>query len=777
MWTSPGEAGASPPLAHTRRSRAHILTASATTIHENGDGTDSNRFPDCSVIPGNPSTEQTGELPWGFHETKRETTAGEGELEDEAIEAGDLDLSGGLEERDVELMRQALDSGETLPSALLDEFAYPGGVVAMVSPALQDPDADIEVFVDGERSPQVMRAILGYATFVVPASLVGEDAEVEVVVEADGAVAERPRLLLKPSVTPAASAKEDVLAFLTELAAVVAGQQEAGADFVAQNGGLSADESAIVLGAAKAAAEQIEGTTDKLEVLLNGEGGEGLAAILQAALYANGLAEFRESTRTAARNAEAPGAGGQGAGSAAAVCDTYVPAICAMKDARSALSLGSKVANGLCTAAGLASAPALVASLGTAAPIVAFINTVCVPLTVAMNLADVITEFVEPMKLGMRLSSDKAAIENDATATITAEVTFLGLNNLCTHATSGVSSNLDGKIVKTITRLLLKKSKRLGIVQKTLKKLKVSDSLLLAAVENSVAFALTRSGFDGVFKKAVDALCRYVGHDAAGEERAAGLQADGLQFNLQASNGPPLRRNDNGTYSLACPAGFSGTVVVAGNKTLCSQDRRDFVRVSCEGVSCDGSADTVNIQDADLRAAIEERLGKAAGESITPAEMATLRSLFAPDRGIGSLTGLECATGLRALDVRNGQISDVSPLSGLPALTTLYLDGNRISDVSPLSGLPTLTTLHITSNLITDVSQLSGLTALENLDLSFNEISNIGPLVSNAGLGRGDYLDLLQNPLSKTSQCTHIPALAQRGVRINYRTFFRPECD
>ena len=76
VWTRPGQVqGTCPPLAHTRRSRAHILTASATTIHENGDGTDSNRFPDCSVIPGNPSTEQTGEFPWGFHETKRETTA------------------------------------------------------------------------------------------------------------------------------------------------------------------------------------------------------------------------------------------------------------------------------------------------------------------------------------------------------------------------------------------------------------------------------------------------------------------------------------------------------------------------------------------------------------------------------------------------------------------------------------------------------------------------------------------------------------------------------
>ena len=63
-----------PPLAHTRRPRAHILTASATTIHDKDAGTDSNRFPYCSVIPGNPSTEQTGEFPRGFHETNRETT-------------------------------------------------------------------------------------------------------------------------------------------------------------------------------------------------------------------------------------------------------------------------------------------------------------------------------------------------------------------------------------------------------------------------------------------------------------------------------------------------------------------------------------------------------------------------------------------------------------------------------------------------------------------------------------------------------------------------------
>ena len=46
-----------PPLAHTRRSRDHILTAATTIVHEKGNFTTTGCFPDCSVISGNPSTE------------------------------------------------------------------------------------------------------------------------------------------------------------------------------------------------------------------------------------------------------------------------------------------------------------------------------------------------------------------------------------------------------------------------------------------------------------------------------------------------------------------------------------------------------------------------------------------------------------------------------------------------------------------------------------------------------------------------------------------------
>ena len=74
VWTSHGEADASPPLAHTRRSRAHPLAASATTIHVKGNFAGTGPRPDCSVIPGTPSPEQSGQIPGGFHERMRETT-------------------------------------------------------------------------------------------------------------------------------------------------------------------------------------------------------------------------------------------------------------------------------------------------------------------------------------------------------------------------------------------------------------------------------------------------------------------------------------------------------------------------------------------------------------------------------------------------------------------------------------------------------------------------------------------------------------------------------
>lgn len=154
----------------------------------------------------------------------------------------------------------------------------------------------------------------------------------------------------------------------------------------------------------------------------------------------------------------------------------------------------------------------------------------------------------------------------------------------------------------------------------------------------------------------------------------------------------------------------------------------------------DVSSPTVDIPDANLRAAIEDSLGKASGAPITRAEMATLTSLEVPNKNISDLTGLEFATGLTRLDlgeeVVNGvgnnsnEISNISSLSGLTNLTYLNLRRNVISDVSALSNLTNLTYLNLSFNEISDISALSNLTNLTYLSFSFNKISDVS-VVSN----------------------------------------------
>ena len=59
-----------------------------------------------------------------------------------------------------------------------------------------------------------------------------------------------------------------------------------------------------------------------------------------------------------------------------------------------------------------------------------------------------------------------------------------------------------------------------------------------------------------------------------------------------------------------------------------------------------GADGQVTIPDANLRAAIEDALGKASGAPITVEEMKTLTTLEASNAGISDLTGLEFATNL-----------------------------------------------------------------------------------------------------------------------------------
>ena len=140
------------------------------------------------------------------------------------------------------------------------------------------------------------------------------------------------------------------------------------------------------------------------------------------------------------------------------------------------------------------------------------------------------------------------------------------------------------------------------------------------------------------------------------------------------------------------------------------------------------SAQVVTIPDANLRAAINEALGKPENARITREEMQTLTALDADNRGITDLTGLETATNLLSLALRNNLISDLTPLASLTRLRQLDLNINVIFDLSPLASLINLREITISVNFISDLSPLAGLIRLEEIGMSENPLADLAPL-------------------------------------------------
>ena len=156
-------------------------------------------------------------------------------------------------------------------------------------------------------------------------------------------------------------------------------------------------------------------------------------------------------------------------------------------------------------------------------------------------------------------------------------------------------------------------------------------------------------------------------------------------------------------------------------------------------------------------------------------------SNIAPLAGLTSLTRLSLSgnqivdvaplTGLRALTslgVGYNPISDIASLAQLEALTSLSLSYIAISDIAPLARFEALTTLVLRDNAISDIATLAELDSLRFLALDRNAISDISPLLENDGLGTGDTLALVGNPLSAKALDTDIPILQGRGVEVRF---------
>ena len=164
----------------------------------------------------------------------------------------------------------------------------------------------------------------------------------------------------------------------------------------------------------------------------------------------------------------------------------------------------------------------------------------------------------------------------------------------------------------------------------------------------------------------------------------------------------------------------------------------------------------VHIPDTNLRAAIAEELGKSPNAPITVEDMERLGRLDVESRGAQDLTGLQFATNLNNLHLRDNKISDLSPIAGLINLRDLTLERNPVSDLSPLRGLKNLTHLGFSYTLVSDLSSLAGLINLRDLDFHDIPVSDLSPI---AGLINLEHLTFGGGQIANISDLSPLAGL------------------
>jgi internalin A len=148
--------------------------------------------------------------------------------------------------------------------------------------------------------------------------------------------------------------------------------------------------------------------------------------------------------------------------------------------------------------------------------------------------------------------------------------------------------------------------------------------------------------------------------------------------------------------------------------------------------------------------------------------LTNLTTLYLVSNQINDFSPLTSLTNLTKLALGGIPISDISRLASLTNLITLDITGTgdkQKGDVSPLASLTNLTELGLNNNQISDVSPLASLTNLTNLGLSNNQISDVSPLASLTNL---TILRLVNNPIKTNwlGRNAHVSALRARGVDV-----------
>lgn len=131
---------------------------------------------------------------------------------------------------------------------------------------------------------------------------------------------------------------------------------------------------------------------------------------------------------------------------------------------------------------------------------------------------------------------------------------------------------------------------------------------------------------------------------------------------------------------------------------------------------------------------------------------------------ISDISSLSKLTKLETIYLNQNQVSDITVIGKMTGLKKLFIEDNKVTDISPLVALKNLRFAVLKKNEVVDINPVIQMPSLASIDLSDNRITDLAPLLKYKSDDECIVVFVAGNPLNEDSIAKHIPALKKSKV-------------